>query len=119
MPKRLRCAGVEHDQINTIYVYLKLSNRSVYIRIDGLDWLLSYVDDRQHFQGIVRDEPQSMHGTAVAEYRFEKDFNAKGWEGTVQVGEATVQSTWSSPDMLCNGLWEKLEANYVLGPRLS
>ena len=51
-----------------------------------------------------------MQGTALAEYRFEWDFNAKVWEGTIQVGEATVQSTRYSPDILRKGLREKLEA---------
>ena len=91
-------------------MYLKPGNRSLYIRIDGLDCFLSYVAEEQHFQDIVRDWLQPMRGTAVAEYRVELDFNAKVWEGTVQVGEATVQSTRYSPDMLCKGLWESLEA---------
>ena len=82
----------------------------MHIRIGGLDWLLSNAADEQYFQGIVHDEPQSMQGTAVVEYRVEWDFNAKVWGGTVQVGEATVHRTRYSPDMLCNGLWEKLEA---------
>ena len=54
---------------------MKPGNRSLYLRIDCLDWLASYAADEQHFQGIEREEPASLQETAVANYRVEWGFN--------------------------------------------
>ena len=55
MPKRPPCAGKDRDATQTIHVLLKPNGtRQLYLRIDGLAWLLSYAADEHHFQGIVR-----------------------------------------------------------------
>ena len=108
MPRRPICSGVELGQTQTIYVYVKPGNRSLYIRVDFIDWLLAYAADEQHFQGVLREDPKALPGTAVADYRVEWDFNTKAWEGTVQVGDATGQSTRCSVDVLNQDVWRKL-----------
>ena len=108
MPKRPPCSGLEQDQTQTIYVYLKPGNRSLYLRMDCLDWLVSYAADEHHFQGIVREEPEPLSGTAVADYRVEWDFNEQVWEGTVLVGATAGQSTRCCPEDLPKNHWDRL-----------
>ena len=92
MPKRPHCCGVDQDRAQTIYVYVKPGNKSLYLRVDGLDWFWSCAADEQHFQGVARQELESLAGSAVADYRVQWDFNAKVWEATVLLGHATGQS---------------------------
>ena len=88
MPKRPLCAGSEQDATQTIHVLLKPNgNRQLYLRIDGLEWLLSYAADEHHFQGIVRQA--ALPTPAVAEEdRIEWEFNERHWVATVMVGPA-------------------------------
>ena len=113
MLKRPPCSGAEQDQTTTIFVYLRPGNRSLYLRVDCLDWLLSYAADEHHFQGVVRDKPEpspSEGSSAVAEFRVEWDFAEKVWEGEVLVGASAGQSTRCSPDHVTKELWERLNA---------
>ena len=109
MPKRPPCSGLDQEETQIIYVYLKPGNRSLYLRIDCLDWLVSYAADEHHFQRIVREVPQALPGTAVADWRVEWDFNDKVWEGTVLVGEAAGQSLRFCPQDLSKSHWDRLE----------
>jgi len=113
MLKRPPCSGAEQDQTTIIFVYLKPGNRSLYLRVDCLDWLLSYAADEQHFQGVVRDKPKpspSEGSSAVTEFLVEWDFTEKVWRGEVLVGASAGQSTRCSPDHVTKELWEKLDA---------
>ena len=58
MPIRPPCVADEGNAMTTIYVYRSpatnsQNNNSLFLRSDGLDWLLSYAADELHFQGVV------------------------------------------------------------------
>ena len=107
MPKRPPCSGVERDLTTIIYVYSPPKCKSLYLRVDCLDWLLSYAADEHHYQGIERDE-SDVTSTAVAASSVRWDFTAKHWKGEVFVGPNAGQSTCFSPDELTKERWEVL-----------
>ena len=98
MPKRPPCSGLEQDQTQTIYVYLKPGNRSLHLHTDGLDWLVAYAADENHYPGTVREVPKPLPATAVADYQVGWDVNATSWECTVLVGPAQGQSKRFDPE---------------------
>ena len=72
MPMRPPCSGADIGK--TVDVHLLRKDKAgtrLFMRIDCLDWLLSYAADEFAFGGIVR-EPES----AVAEKSVDWDFNA-------------------------------------------
>ena len=107
MPKRPPCSGVERDLTTIIYVYSPPKCKSLYLRVDCLDWLLSYAADEHHYQGIERDE-SDVTSTAVAASSVRWDFTAKHWKGEVFVGPNAGQSTCFSPDEMTKERWELL-----------
>ena len=109
MPKRPLCAGSEHDVTQTIHVLLKPNgNRQLYLRIDGLEWLLSYAADEHHFQGIVRQVARPT--PAVAEMNLiEWEFNEHHWVATVVGGPAAGTTRHFNPKGLRFHQWTKMK----------
>ena len=108
MPKRPSCSGTEPSETQSVYVYMKPRNRSLYIRLDALDWLTSYAADEHFVQGILCTQEES--DTAVADYRVEWSFNDNYYEGTVLVSAAAGQSWRCSPkDLESKSQWQHLK----------
>ena len=107
MPKRPPCAGMDQRETHPIYVlFPKGENRKMYLRSDGLDWLLSYAADEYHFQNVVRQDEKPP--PAVADDIVEWDFNTRAWVVTVDAGpNAGTQSF--SPEDLRPHQWKKLQ----------
>ena len=78
----------------------------MYLRIDGLDWLLSYAADEYHFQNIVRQEETLP--PAVAEDHIEWEFNKHVWVATVDAGPNAGKQSFN-PDGLHAHQWKKLQ----------
>ena len=79
--KRPPCSGVDEGLTTQIFVYMKPGTRSLYLRVDCLDWLLAYAADEHHFQGILRTDTEPH--TAVAASWVEWNFCRKLWEVVV------------------------------------
>ena len=108
MPRRPHCSGVERNLTTIIHVYSPGKNKSLYLRVDGINWLLSYAADEHHYQGVEQN-PSSETLPAVAASVVRWDFTAKHWKGEVLVGPNAGQSTCVSPDAVTKELWEVLK----------
>ena len=96
MPLRPVCTGQDRDKHRTICVYRKAvtsdrNNTKLYLRCDGLDWLLSYAADEHAFQGIARPvEDVSVDAgpnePAVADLRLTYDFAGRAWDARFVAG---------------------------------
>jgi hypothetical protein len=110
MPKRPPCTGLEPGQTHTIYILVgRCGNRQLFLRMDGMDWLMAYAADEYHFQGIQREMAAMMPSTAVADYRSEWNFNECLWEGFILAGDAKGQTIKFSPGSLRRSQWDKLK----------
>ena len=105
LPKRPPCAG--EDQGETVTIYAVLYRRKLHMRIDGLDWLLSYAADEYHFQNIVRQAEK--HPPAVTDgFYIEWEFNKRSWVATVNVGFKAGKQFFN-PDGISLHQWKKLQ----------
>ena len=77
----------------------------MYLRIDGLDWLLSYAADENHFQNVVRQAEKPP--PAVAEDHIEWEFNKRAWVATVDVGP-NAGKQFFNPEGLHAHQWKEL-----------
>ena len=65
MPKRPPCTGAEQDDVVQVHVPLHPGgHRSMFLRMDNIDWLLAYGADEHHFQGIERAPPHEEPAVA-------------------------------------------------------
>ena len=78
----------------------------MYLRSDGLDWLMSYAADEYHFQNVARQEEK--HPPAVVEDHIEWDLNKRVWVATVDVGP-NAGKQFFNPEGLHTHQWEKLQ----------
>ena len=117
MPKRPPCAGTDQGETFTIHVLIpKGESRKLYMRIDGLDWFLSYAADEFHFQNIVRQAEQPP--PAAAEDHIEWEFNKRSWVATVDVGP-NAGKQFFNPDGLQLHQWRKLQQLSLITGNLS
>ena len=95
MPTRPECAASAMQAGDTTLISLwrgpgkakTANNGKLYLRIDCLDWLLSYAADELHFQGIVPsmpDAPQSRLANCeeVSDLFVAWDFTAHAWNAS-------------------------------------
>lgn len=95
MPTRPECAASAMQAGDTTLISLwrgpgkakTANNGKLYLRIDCLDWLLSYAADELHFQGIVPsmpDAPQSRLANCeeVSDLFVAWDFTANAWNAS-------------------------------------
>jgi len=118
MRKRPPCAGGEQGETTVISVYRKpgsaLRNKAqLYLRVDSLDWLLSYAADELHFQGVARTEleqpPSKGNCPAVADLHLEWNFSDKAWDASFLAGPvAGVRQRFSLAE-LSRDRWTKLK----------
>ena len=85
MPKRPPCVQCDAGVSKSIQFYCKPTSRALFIRIQDMDWLISYAADQHHFQGIARGADVAPK-TAVAAYQIEWDFNAKVFDVNINAG---------------------------------
>ena len=89
VPRRPDCVGL--GEATKITVYLKgcgqrnFSKRPIYLRVDGLDWLLSYAADEHFSQGVKSaavDEiiVKKANCAAVADLNLEWDWQKRVWQ---------------------------------------
>jgi len=119
VPTRPPCADPsDTGGTTTVHLYRralsdKRVNARLYIRVDGIAWLLAYAADELAFQGVQPCEDQSPpkagNCTAVAGLRLEWDFNAKSWEGEFVTGPLEGTTRCIAVNQLTQGIWDKLK----------
>ena len=85
MPKQPPCVQFDAGVSNNIQIYCKPKSSALFIRIQDLDWLISYAADQHHFQGIARGADVAPK-TAVAACQIEWDYNAKALDVIINAG---------------------------------
>lgn len=68
MPKRPSCAGSECAEIKKVHMYVRPNSKALWIRLDCIDWLVSYAADEHHYQGISRSD--SLTAVAAKDYEI-------------------------------------------------
>lgn len=96
VPTRPRCVGRDKDDKTVVHVYrkAKVDNgnvRTLYLRLDCIEWLLAYAADELACQGVMVPSPATTPGlvancAAVADLNLEWDFSANSWKGTFVAG---------------------------------
>ena len=79
MPRRPPCVQCDAGLTKTVHCWVKPKSKSLYIKLEDLDWLFSYAADQHNYQGITREacvDPK----TAVAATSIEWDFNSKAFD---------------------------------------
>jgi hypothetical protein len=115
MPSRPACAAAGQTDTVTITVYRKAkvgraSDPALYLKIDCLNWLLSYAADELHFQGVTPSlvtDPQSRLANVPAckDLRMEWDFQAQEWKASFVAGPFANTTKRFSPNAIGASLW--------------
>ena len=109
MPKRPPCSRLEAGAFNTVHVFIKPGSKALYVRINCLDWLISYAADGHHFQGITRGAAVAPTAAVAEPYCVEWNFNSKLWNGDINVRSQAGLSAQSAPGALDREVWGKLD----------
>ena len=83
MPERPSCAGCECAEIQPVHVHVGKGSRALWIRLDCIDWLVSYAADEHCYQGVSRSDP--MPAVAANDYELDFDYGAKTWKCKINV----------------------------------
>jgi hypothetical protein len=128
MPTRPECAASAMQAGDTTLIPLwrgpgkakTANNGKLYLRIDCLDWLLSYAADELHFQGIVPsmpDAPQSRLANCeeVSDLFVAWDFTAHAWNASFIDGpfKGTTKRVYYYD--VTAALWVKLQQRLTAG----
>ena len=118
MPMRAPCVGGQAHGTKVISVYTK-AGRAIYLRVDCLDWLLSYAADELHFQGVPRTnpEPKAKKGgncPAVADLHLEWDFNNKTWDAEFVAGVLAGTTRRFPVTGMSKDRWSKMRERSLL-----
>jgi len=128
MPTRPECAASAMQAGDTTLISLwrgpgkakTANNGKLYLRIDCLDWLLSYAADELHFQGIVPsmpDAPQSRLANCeeVSDLFVAWDFTANAWNASFIDGpfKGTTKRVYYYD--VTAALWVKLQQRLTAG----
>ena len=131
MPTRPECAASAMQAGDTTLISLwrgpgkakTANNGKLYLRIDCLDWLLSYAADELHFQGIVPsmpDAPQSRLANCeeVSDLFVAWDFTAHAWNASFIDGpfKGTTKRVYYYD--VTAALWVKLQQRMTAGGTL-
>jgi len=91
MPNKPPCVATDDAKdTSAIVVYRdckKRSHASLFLRTDGVDWLLSYAADELYFQGVFPTVETAVAGMITAncpevpDLHLEWDFHTKAWKG--------------------------------------
>ena len=130
LPRRPACVGADGDTTVTVYSKGGQNHKkmSIYIRVDCVDWLLSYAADEHSSQGVKSASIEDFgvkqpNCTAVADLNLEWDFRAKAWEAEFVSGPLKgVTRSFGTAD-LTTDVRSKMEAagigKELLGLQLS
>ena len=83
MPKRPLCVGGSANETRIVHMYVRPNSKSLWLRIDCVDWLVSYAADEHYYQGISRVDDTSAPAT---DYCIQGDYNEKFFDCTINVG---------------------------------
>ena len=106
MPKRPSCAGRECAEIQTVHLHVRKGSRALWIRLDCIDWLVSYAADEHYYQGVSRSDP--MSAVAANDYELEFDYSAKAWDCKINVGIDSGMTLRMSATQLTKDMYEKV-----------
>ena len=110
MPKRPPCVQCDAGVSKSIQFYCKPKSRALFIRIQDIDWLISYAADQHHFQGIPRGA-DVVPKTAVAAYKIEWDYNAKVFDVNINAGPDAGLTLKSPLGAFTKDAFDKVNAN--------
>ena len=109
MPKRPTCAGRDCAEMQTVHMHVKPKSTALWIRLDSIDWLVSYAADEHYYQGVTRSDP--LAAVAAKDYELDFDYNDRTWKCTINVGiDAGVSSTLDAK-RLTKMMYEKVAAS--------
>ena len=98
MPRRPPYVQCDAGLTKTVHCWVKPKSKSLYIKLEDLDWLCSYAADQHHYQGITRAtcvDPK----TAVAATSIEWDFNRKTFDVKVMNQSYDIPLGFMSQDI--------------------
>lgn len=124
MSTRPKCAACANDGDRAITVYRPGGGGSgaqrgckgnLFLRVDCLDWLLSYAADELHYQGVVCEssavaveDPKIANTTAVADVHLEWDFGGKAWDAEFVAGQFEGQTIRFALSSFTRAIWTQL-----------
>jgi hypothetical protein len=93
VPTKPPCAGCGGCGTTTIWVHQpkgKTHNSKIYLRADGLGWLLAYAADELQFMGVDQPLPDPVANlpncSHVADLHLQLDFQSKSWTAEFVAG---------------------------------
>ena len=93
VPTRPPCAGCDGCGTTTVWVHQpkgKTHNSKIYLRSDGLGWLLAYAADELQFMGVHQPLPDPLdrlpNCSHVADLHLQWDFQSKAWTAEFVAG---------------------------------
>lgn len=105
MPKRPTCAGRDCAEMQTVHMHVKPKSTALWIRLDSIDWLVSYAADEHYYQGVTRSDP--LAAVAAKDYELDFDYNDKTWGCKINVGIDTGVSLTLDATRLTKEMYEK------------
>jgi hypothetical protein len=116
VPTKPPCRDTEREgeaDTTTICVYRKArkdkrTNSCLYLRQDGLPWLLKYAADELEHQGVA------ANCSAVAGLHLEWNFTEKVWQAEFLAGAHAGQTRCMSPNELHKHIWALLLENSLV-----
>ena len=118
MPTRPSCAGAS-EATTTVVVYGKNAHRipknfPMFLRVDCIDWLLSYAADQLHCQGVDNllgqmDDVLLANCAAVADLHVEWNFHAHEWQAYFVAGPFQGAERKFGIESLTPSIWAHLE----------
>ena len=109
MHKRPTCAGRAYAEMQTVHMHVKPKSTALWIRLDCIDWLVSYAADEHYYQGVTRSDP--LAAVAAKYYELDFDYNDKTWECKINVGIDTGVSLTLDATRLTKEMYEKVAAS--------
>ena len=130
MPTKPQCAAPQGTDMTTLQVYITAKSckspkgkglKEIFLRSDGLSWLLAYAADQLHFQGIVPAEnsaPQSRTPNCpeIDDLHVAWNFFAKQWEARFLGGEFAGTIKRFRPDAINETTWTRLQTLLLASP---
>ena len=84
MPKRPSCTSTLGG-IQTVHMLARPKSRALWIRLDCIDWLVSYAADEHYYQGVSRSD-MAAPAVAAKDFELEFDYQAQTWHCKINVG---------------------------------
>jgi hypothetical protein len=98
--------------MQTVHMHVKPKSTALWIRLDSIDWLVSYAADEHYYQGVTRSDP--LAAVAAKDYELDFDYNDKTWRCKINVGiDEGVSLTLDASDKtsLTKEMYEKVAAS--------